>query len=172
MNLSLSLYLSLSINGGYSTSNHNNLQMTFREVRLKKLLNTRTSLNSVKLKVQWVKIVPLEDVSSFIEMETGVMMVSLASFFLFGSKALDISFIISSKGLLYCWTESTEWWPVRFIISCSSMPAWYNAVVQVRFSEWFVMMSKESSTKIFNFMTPGVGDPVIRSVHIGHIHLV
>lgn len=51
------------------------------------------------------------------------------------SRTLDTSFSISLEGLLYFRTLSTDRCPVRDIISCSGMPAWYK---EVRFPEWFV----------------------------------
>lgn len=68
--------------------------------------------------------------------------VSVASGLIFlnwaGSKTLEMSFNILSAARLYFLTLSTDLWPVRFMISCSGTPAWYNDVAHVRFPEWFV----------------------------------
>ena len=52
---------------------------------------------------------------------------------------LDISICWSSLVFLYDRTPSRLLWPVLSMMSCSSMPLWYNLLAVVARNEWFVL---------------------------------
>lgn len=55
-----------------------------------------------------------------------------------GLSTSDTRCLVASFARLYLRTPSVEQWPVRSIMSCSSMPALYSAVAHVRFPLWLV----------------------------------
>ena len=137
--LSLSLSLSLSINAGYPTSNHNSPWMFLRKNRLKKLSNTKSLYvnNPVKLKPQWVKIIPLADVSSSINTETGVVLIYISTYFFFDiSVGFFLKIAVSIKA--------------REIHSKRGQSWYYVGVAQVSFRYIFLLVCYRNPMTFWN----------------------